>query len=207
MHAASFLIPILSLGLGSAAMAQTTGGDLNTLVNAAAHYVSSGMAGEHSPETLALSDITGDNGSTNATVLMSSAADVQHWTFRYRIQAAGTPPVAQALPGCPAPTQPQPHRTVVAQCTQGVFNHFAFSPVPVSGVKSLEYTWVAVSLDQAIANLNSNGYVRGFSSVEVKRPDQAGLPQDLVYVFNCPWERQQVAISGQTGALTWTYSY
>jgi hypothetical protein len=205
MHAFSILIPIF--GLAGAALAQTTGGDLNTLTSAAAHYVSSGMAGEHAPDTLALSVLTGDNGSPTSGVLMASAADVQHWTFRYRILPAGTPPEAQALPGCPAPTQPQTHRTVVAQCTQGVFNHFAFSPVPVSGVKSLEYTWVAVALDQAIANLNVNGYVRGFSSVELKRPDQAGFPDDLVYVFNCPWERRQVAISGQTGALTWTYNY
>jgi len=28
-----------------------------------------------------------------------------------------------------------------------------------------------------------------------------------VYVFDCPWERTQVAISTQTGELTWRASY
>ena len=72
MRAFSILIPVF--GLASAALAQTTGGDLNTLTAAAAHYVSSGMAGEHAPETLALSVLTGDNGSPASGVLMASAA-------------------------------------------------------------------------------------------------------------------------------------
>jgi len=207
MHPVSILIPIL--GLASAGMAQTTGGDLNTLVSAASHYVSSGMAAGHNPESLSLSSITGDNGSPVPNVLMTTAADVQHWTFRYRVVPGSQPGIPEAPSTCPTPlpTQPQPHRTVLAQCTRGVFNSFTYSPDPVTGVKSLEYTWVAVSLDQAIANLNSNGYVRGFSSLQVERPQQPGLPDDLVYVFNCPWERQKVAISGQTGAMTWTYGY
>jgi hypothetical protein len=64
-----------------------------------------------------------------------------------------------------------------------------------------------VTLDTAIANLNANGYVRGFSSVELERPDLANWPDDYVYVFTCPWEQRQFAISCQTGAMVWNYGY
>jgi hypothetical protein len=100
-----------------------------------------------------------------------------------------------------------PHVTAQAECTQGVFNNFHFSGSPVKNVKSLEFTWVAVSLDGAIASLNASGYVRGFSSVEMVRPGLANWPDDYVYVFTCPWERREVAISCQSGAMAWNYGY
>jgi hypothetical protein len=197
------MIPIACIS--AAAMAQGAV-DLNGLEAAAAHYVSSGMAGAHDPETLALSKIVGTYGSQSTDVLMTKATDVQHWTFLYRIGAetpSPAPPEAQAPP---PQVPPEPHRAVTAECTQGVFNHFRYSSRAVKGVKSLEYTWAAVSLDQAIANLNANGYVRGFTNVEVVRPDEPNWPDEFVYVFTCPWERQRVAISCQTGALAWTYN-
>ena len=67
----------------------------------------------------------------------------------------------------------------------------------------MEFTWLAVSLDGAIAQLNANGYVRGFSQVEVKKPDLPGIADDPVYVFTCPWERAKVAISANNGAFLW----
>jgi hypothetical protein len=177
--------------------------DLNGLAAAAAHYVSSGMSGVHDPETLALCKIVGNNGSQVPDVLMTKATDVQHWTFSYKVGATPSDPAA---PQDPEP-KPKPHLTAQAECTRGVFNSFHFSSTPVKDVKSLEFTWVALSLDSAIASLNAYGYVRGFSSVELVRPDLANWPDDYVYVFTCPWERQEVAISCQTGALTWNYGY
>ena len=93
------------------------------------------------------------------------------------------------------------------ECTRGVFSNFHYSDKAIKGVKPLDFTWAAVTLDNAIRNLNANGYIRGFSSVELQRPDLPNWPDDYVYVFTCPWERQEVAISCQTGALTWTYAY
>ena len=77
----------------------------------------------------------------------------------------------------------------------------------VPDCKSLENTWLAITLDGAIAQLNANGYSRGFSQVETLRPDLAGYPEETVYVFTCPPERTEVAISASTGALTWHRIY
>ena len=200
MNAFKWLIPIACVSASLMAQSAT---DLNGLVSAAAHYVSDGMSSVRDPETLALSKIVGNNGGQFPGLLMARAADVQHWTFLYKI-APATPP--QADPQAPDP-KPTPHLSVQAECTQGVFGGFRYLATPVKGVKSLEYTWVAVTLDTAIANLNANGYVRGFSSVELERPDLANWPDDYVYVFTCPCEQRQVAISCQTGAMVWNYGY
>ena len=200
MSLAKWIIPIACV---STALLAQSPSDLNGLVSAASHYVSSGMSGSHDPETLALNKITGDPGGLFPGILMTKATDVQHWTFLYRVGSS------QPMPAPPAglPDGPQAHVAVLAECTQGVFNSFRYSDTAVAGLKSLEFTWVATSLDTAILNLNANGYVRGFANVELMRPDLPGFPDEFVYVFNCPWERREVAISCQTGALTWTYSY
>ncbi|MDR3670583.1 MAG: hypothetical protein P4L36_07055 [Holophaga sp.] len=194
-----WMIPIVCFS--SSVVAQSTT-DLNGLVSAAAHYVSSGMSGARDPETLELSKIVGNYGNSFPDVLMTKATDVQHWTFLYKIK---TTPDPTGLPG--SDPKPKPHRAVQAECTQGIFNNFRYSSSPVTGVKSLEYTWVAVSLDAAIANLNANGYVRGFSSVELQRPNLPNWPDDYVYVFTCPWERRAVGISCQNGSMVWNYGY
>jgi hypothetical protein len=194
-----WLIPVACV---SASLMAQTASDLNGLVSAANHYVSDGMSSSRDPETLALSKIVGDNGGQFPDQLMAKATDVQHWTFLYKINPA-TPPAAAPDPA----GKPKPHLAVQAQCTQGIFNSFRYLGTPVKGVKSLEYTWVAVPLDTAILNLNANGYVRGFSSVALMRPDRANWPDDFVYVFTCPWERREVAISCQTGAMVWNYGF
>jgi hypothetical protein len=158
------------------------------------------VAGTHQPLALALHRIVGNNGSSTPEFLMTRATDVLHWTFLYRITDSG----AEAAS---ADARPAPKVAAQAECTKGVFSNFRLSDKPVTGVKSLEYTWVAVSLDSAVQNLNANGFVRGFSSVEVVRPDLAHWPDEMVYLFNCPWERREVAISTQTGALLWSYGY
>jgi hypothetical protein len=202
MFPLKWMIPIACVSTAVMAQGAT---DLNGLVAAAAHYVSSGMASARDPESLALSKVVGNYSSQQTNVLMTTAADVQHWTFLYRIEpgaAAPAPPEAQ-----PPDPLPQPHRAVTAECAQGVFRNFRYSRTPVKGLKSLEYTWAAVTLDSAIANLNANGYIRGFTSVQLERPDDANVPDAFVYVFDCPLERRRVAISCQTGALAWSYGY
>ena len=153
-------------------------------------------------ETLALAKVVGNYSTQFPDALMTKATDVQHWTFFYRFGGR-----ASEDPLRDPEAKPKPHLSVLAECTQGVFNHFRYSSSAVTHVKSLEYTWVAVSLDNAIANLNANGFIRGFSSVEVLRPDLAQWPDDMVYLFTCPWERREVAISTQTGAMLWSYGY
>jgi hypothetical protein len=192
---------MIPIACASTSMMAQSATDLNGLVTAAAHYVSSGMSGAHDPQPLALNKIIGNNGSQTPVYLMTTAADVLHWTFLYKI---GNPPADPA--GAQDPDA-KPHVTVQAECTKGIFNSFHYSSTPVRNTKSLEFTWVAVPLDGAIANLNANGYIRGFSSVEMVRPDLANWPDDYVYVFTCPWERREVAISCQTGAMVWNAGY
>jgi hypothetical protein len=198
MSSTKWFIPLVCAG--TSLLAQTN--DLNGLVSAASHYVSSGLAAARVPETLGLSKISGDYSTQYPGAVMSKASDVQHWTFLYKVNKSA-PPTLDGL----ADPAPKEHVAVTAECTTGVFNNFKFSDQPVTGVKSLEFIWVAQSLDSAIANLNANGYVRGFSKVSIVRPDAANWSDELVYVFNCPFERREVAISAQTGALTWTYNY
>lgn len=204
MFSAKWMIPMAFIGT---ALAAQSASDLNGLVAAASHYVSSGMAGAHDPETLALSKITGGSGSPLPGILMTTATDVQQWTFLYRVGNGPFKPGADPDPDPNPNPEPQPHVAVLADCTQGVFGDFRYSSVAVTGLKSLEFTWVAVPLDTAILNLNANGYVRGFASVDLMRPDIPNFSDEFAYVFNCPWERREVAISCQTGALIWTYGY
>ena len=197
MFSAKWILPVV---VASGSLVAQTANDLNGLAVAASRYVASGMAGSHDPQPLELHRISGDNGTPGSGTLMSRATDVQHWTFLYRIDST--------LPAdASADAKPKPRVAAQAECTKGVFNNFRFSDKPVANAKSLEFTWVAVPLDTAIQDLNANGFIRGFSSVEVLRPDLAQWPDDMVYLFNCPWERREVAISAQTGAMLWSYGY
>jgi hypothetical protein len=201
MSIAKWFVPI-------ACVAATLGAqginDVNGLVSAANHYVSSGMAASRDPQPLGLYKLLGNYSDQAPNTLMGKASDVLHWTFLYKIDTTGQ----ESLGPGDCPTAPaKPHVAVTAECTKGVFHDFHYSDKPVTGLKSLENTWLAVNLDAAVATLNANGYVRGFTSVSVERPDLANWPDDLVYVFNCPYERRQVGISCQTGALLWTYAF
>ncbi len=171
--------------------------DLNSLASAAKRYASHGLQGTHTPATLDLRLVRGDSGG-NPAFLMSKASDVQRWTLFYQ--------ALYQVPEEAGSVLPRP-RSASVKCTKGVFSDFFLSTPPIPGCKSMEFTWVALSLDAAIASLNANGYVRGFSQVETKRPDGQGYPDELVYVFTCPWERAKVAISGNTGALAWYQMY
>jgi hypothetical protein len=212
MFTAKWILPVLCAGT---ALAAQSANDLNGLAAAANRYVHTGMAGSHDPQPLDLCRMVGDIGTPDSPYLMTRATDVQHWTFLYRLgtgaaEPAGAPATAADLdpadPGDGGIVLPQ-HKSVLAECSRGVFNRFRYSHKPVMAMKSLQYTWVAVPLDAAIASLNANGYVRGFSSVALLRPDSPRIPDGFVYLFNCPWERARVAISCQTGALAWTEMY
>jgi hypothetical protein len=197
MFSAKWILPIACVSSGLLAQSAT---DLNGLVSAAAHYVSSGVSGGRSSQALDLHKVTGTYGEAAPDVLMTKAADVQRWLFQYRID----PSRAET----PDPDgKPARHVAAQAQCDRGIFNGFKYLDQKISGTKSLEYTWVAVPLDTAINQLNLNGYVQGFTKVEVLRPDLPGWSDEMVYLFNCPLERREVAISCQTGALAWSYGY
>lgn len=197
MRIAKWLIPVACVG--TSLLAQSN--DINGLVSAAGKYMTGGMQASQDPETLGLCKMLGHYSDKQQNVLMHRAVDVGFWTFLYRINGQPEP---QPGPDC-APTAPNTHKAVTAECNRGVFGNFHFSDKPVQGLHSLENTWVAASLDAAVAGLNAAGYTRGFTSVSIERPDLAGWPDDLVYVFDCPLERRQVGVSCQTGQVTWTY--
>ena len=183
-------IALALLCVAAAAQAQV---DLNGLESAAARYTSHGAQGQPRPVDLDLRLIRGDSGNVPAT-LMAQAGDVQRWSIFYDISGG-----VGSGPGRPL--------SASLLCTRGQFSDYHTAGPAVPDCKSLEDTWVAVTLDSAIAQLNAQGYARGFTGVELRRPDLAGVPDGLVYIFNCPWERTFVAISGNTGALAWTQMY
>jgi hypothetical protein len=164
--------------------------DLNGLAVAAGRYASHGVQGQPHQPALDLRLLKGDNGA-DPSILMGKATDVQRWTVFYDASPTAkdelVPPIGSAS----------------VKCIRGLFSDFFTSPSAIPNCKSLEATWFALNLDAAIAQLNANGYIRGFSEVSVRRPDGLGIPDEPVYVFTCPWERTIVAISTNTGAVIW----
>jgi len=174
--------------------------DLNGLAVAASHYVSHGLQGQAHAPALDLRLLRGDNGG-DAVHLMSAAADVVRWTLFYNA-SYGRPALQEDL-ALPVQEDLTLARSASAKCCKGTFSDFLLAKAPIPASKSMEFTWLAVTLDAAIARLNANGYVRGFSQVEVKKPDVPGLSDESVYIFTCPWERTKVAISANNGAFVW----
>lgn len=206
MYSKKWLLPILAAG--GSLMAQSMG-DLNGLASTAARFLSHGLAGTQGRPTLALCKMKGDNG-PNPALLMTRGIDVVHWTFLYR--AEPTPATGADSPAAGANTSDEdaivlPKNSVTVQSKRGIFGDFQYSPAKVLDAKPVEYAWIAISLDDAIRQLNYNGYARGFSTVTLVRPADNKYPDEYVYVFDCPWERTRVALSSQTGALTWTERY
>jgi hypothetical protein len=165
--------------------------DLNGLTLAASRFANGGMQSQPLPLVTDLRLMRGER-IDNPSLLMAKATDVQRWTIFYgvSIRAGATEVIAH----------PQ---SASLKCTHGHFSDFLLSAPPIPKSKSLENTWFAISLDGAIGQLNAQGYVRGFSKVEVKWPDATGFLDEPVYIFKCPWERADVAISVVTGALVW----
>lgn len=189
------LRPTLTLLCATSILGAQSPVDLNSLAMAAKRYASHGLQGQQFPATLDLREMKGDNGG-NPNFLMMKATDVQRWTVFYN--------TSYKTPSEDEIVRP---KSASLKCVQGVFSDFFMSPQAIPDCKSIEFTWLAVPLDGAIAHLNALGFVRGFSLVETKDPDLTGFPPGLVYVFTCPWERTKVAISATTGALSWTESF
>ena len=204
MSTTKWILPVLCLTGTLSAQAL---GDLNGLITSASHYVSHGLGGGAHTTPLELCKIAGDSGDQEGT-LMNRSVDVQHWRFLYRIDVGKDATLADAPePEAKRPAPIPKHHSVTADCTKGVFSGFKYSPAIVTDAKTLENTWIGVPLEDAIDQLKANGYVRGFTKVLLARPANPALPDDYVYIFNCPVEHTQVAISTQTGALAWTVSY
>ena len=197
MSLTKWILPIIC---SSGALFAQSLGDLNGLIAGASHFVSRGMAGTHDPQPLEICKIIGENGG-QPDLLMTRSVDVVHWNFLYRIDNVKATGEEENAPA------PKPHRSVSVECNRGVFGNFKYSPSLITGVKSLESTWIGISLGDAIAQLNNTGYIRGFSKVTLMRPLNPAVPDEYVYVFDCPWERTQVAISTQTGDLSWRMMY
>jgi len=191
MSACKWIIPVLC---AAGTLSAQSLGDLNGLISSANRYVHTGLAATPHPMPLELCKVSGDNGGKDE-VLMNRSVDVVHWQFQYRVDV--TSQIAT----------PKPPHSVLAECNRGVFGGFKYSPALITDVKTLENTWVGISLEDAIDQLKATGYVRGFSRVTLARPVNPAVPDEMVYVFDCPWERTQVAISTQTGELTWRASY
>jgi hypothetical protein len=166
--------------------------DLNSLALAAKTYTSHRLEGPAQAATLDLRLMRGDNGG-DPTTLMATAGDVRRWTVFYD----ATYPKTETEEVVERPG------SASVKCIKGVFSSYQTAKHPIPGVKTMESAWLAVSLDGAIAQLNANGYSRGFSEVSVKRIDQPNITDEPAYVFTCPWERTKVAISCTTGNFIW----
>jgi hypothetical protein len=192
MSSIRWILPVLC---ASAALSAQSLGDLNSLVDSAAKYLHHGLQGTQHPLTPELCKISGDSGS--ADELMSRSIDVVHWKFLYRIDVGGQ---TEVIPD-------KPKRSIITECKRGVFGGLQYSTAPVTDAKTLENTWIGISLDDALVQLRARGYTRGFSKVTLARPSSPDLPDEYVYVFDCPLERSQVAISTQDASLVWTATY
>ena len=190
----NLIVPIIFAG--TTLMAQSSG-DINVLASAAAQFAAHGMGGTRHQAQLDLREIRGESALVPGA-LMNTALDIQRWTFFYNVNAL---PGGEGAPDLPTP------RSASCKCVNSIFSDFHFSAAPIPAAKSLEYTWAAVSVGQAIQALNQQGYVRGFSDVKLVRPDAPNTPDGYVYLFNCPWERTLVAVSAASGAVTWLEQY
>jgi hypothetical protein len=128
---------------------------------------------------------------------MHSAADLQQWTLIYQIDPGGGPA-----------TRPCDHpQSASILCARGLFTTVQWSPLPVFDAKILQWAWFALSLEDAIAQLNSQGYTQGFTTVTLERPMHPGVSDECTYVFKCPLDRAFVGISAQTGEKLWTEAF
>jgi hypothetical protein len=177
-------------------MAQSVS-DINGLASAASQFAAHGVSGTQHQMQLDLREIKGDNALVPGA-LMNKALDIQRWTFFYNLNAA---PGTSGDAGKPAPM------SASCKCVNSLFSDFHLAAHPIPATKSLQFTWVATTVDQAIQALNQQGYVRGFSEVKLVRPDAPGVPDGYVYIFNCPWERTLVAVSAASGEVTWLEQY
>jgi hypothetical protein len=181
-------------------MAQSIG-DINGLVSAAAQFSARGARGTQHAMSLDLHKIKGESALVPGA-LMTKALDIQRWTFSYNI-GPGADGGSVSGDGAATPV----FKSASCKCVNSLFSDFHLSARPITATKSIQDTWIAATLEQAIQSLNNQGYVRGFSDVELERPDSKLVPDGFVYIFTCPWERTRVAVSAANGAVTWLEQY
>jgi hypothetical protein len=181
------LVCFAACGLMAQAM-----GDLNSLVLQASRYADHETARQGFHRDLALFRIIGTSGDGEEAV-MRTGLDLQQWTLVYLIEAPAGPPVGAEAP-----------QSVSIQCTRGMLDGLHWSPLPVFDAKSLQWAWIAISLDDAIGQLNRLGYTRGFSNLTIMRPLHPRFPDECTFVFKCPLDHAFVGISAQTGKKLWT---
>jgi len=191
MPSAFRLATILCATSGLMAQAMS---DLNSLVLQAGRYADHQYAGQAQPPELTLFRIIGDSGSGGETI-MRSGVDIQQWTLVYQVDWPAAPP--PRVGGLLA-------QSVTIPCVSGAFQAMRWSTLPVFDAKSIQWVWLAVSLDDAIAQLNRLGYTRGFASLTIMRPLHPRYPDECTFVFKCPLDHQFVGISAQTGKKLWT---
>jgi hypothetical protein len=119
--------------------------DLNSLSAAASRFASGGMQSQPLPLATDLRLMRGELPAPSGQ-LMTRATDVQAWTLFYDVSIKGGGPAADSRP-----------HSASLKCTHGQFSDFTFSTPPIPGCKSMENTWFAISLDGAIAQLNTRG--------------------------------------------------
>jgi len=187
----------LALLAAATPLAAQTLQDLNGLKTEARHFVSSGLSSSGETRKTELYRIIGEPAPA-APGLLQRGVDVLLWKFQYKI--------LDTNPG-PGAAEASQHRQCWAQCLRGVFNNFEYSDVLVTDARPIEHAWIAVGLDEAIAELKKQGYTHGFERVTLMRPMHPALPNEFVYIFQCPVERTKVAISTQTGAFMWKESW
>jgi hypothetical protein len=191
MYSAFRLATILCATSGLMAQAMS---DLNSLVLQASRYADHLSAGQTQPPELTLFRIIGNSGGEEDAV-MRSGVDIQKWTLVYQVDwAAGPAPRAGALLA----------QSVSIPCVSGAFQAMQWSSLPVFDAKSIQWVWLALSLDEAIAQLNRLGYTRGFGSLTIMRPLHPRYPDECTFVFKCPLDHLFVGISAQTGKKLWT---
>jgi hypothetical protein len=215
---------LMLLGAGCLLPAQAVN-DLNSLVLEAGRFAAHNQTGQPAPNRLALFRIVGDGGGSQEALTLGT--DIQRWTLIYQVQPAqdgvsrprlgtpwgstrgdeagarqpsGPPSSLSAWPSPPMPDQP---RSAVVTCDHGMFTTLVWSPLPVFDCKSLEWVWITISLDDAVARLDRLGFTHGFSSLTIERPLHPQLSDECTYIFRCDADHAYVGISGQTGSFLW----
>jgi len=190
-------LPLITLLWAGTALLGQTVNDLNSLVLQADRFAAYTMDAKGERTDLNLFKIIGASGGPPGT-LMHRAMDVQDWTFLYRV----------THPDQTAPTHGGAlQRSVTVHFAQGQFTELKWLQAPVMDCKSLEWRWIALSLDQAIGVLNRQGFQGGFSHLTLMRPLYAYHSDEFTYVFNCPLEKTVVGVSAVTGQVLWTDPY
>ena len=170
--------------------------DLNSLILQADRYAAHEAAGRKPIPRLSLFRIVGSAGP--GAEFMDKAVDLQQWTLTYQIDPVDAPP--------PAPGGDR-LQSVSIHCAGGFFKEMIWSPFPIFDCKCMEWVWIAISLDEAVARLNGLGFTRGFTSLTLLRPLHPGLSDECTFVFKCPADGFYVGISAQTGQELWREAF